>query len=292
MLALYLPEETRESMRRTLSNDRRGHHSLPLRGLFTLDAKVRVHTGKDGAPRKAKKNGRTTDPRQSADYSDTEAHMPLESEDLKALSTTGPVPFSAGAVLPPMNRPEKAESVDARCAESSDATLLIAAAFGGQEAMVRMLLQRGASVDLPDSIGGTALMGAAAMGHLSVVQALLDAKADASLRTKGDRTALMGAEHHDHPEIAQLLRQHLEAAPAAPSSNDTRPAAAASSASAAWKEPLPEAVRLAAEEGDVQAVDAWLDRHWGVNRKGCSPPAIQVSFMTQTQKPSTRLLRI
>ena len=83
MLVLYLPEETRESMRRTLSNDRRDHHSLPLRGLFTLDAKVRVHTGKDGAPRKAKKNGRTTDPRQSADYSDMEAHMPLESEDLK-----------------------------------------------------------------------------------------------------------------------------------------------------------------------------------------------------------------
>ena len=120
---------------------------------------------------------------------------------------------------------------------------------------------------------------------------LLDAKADASLLTNGNNTALMGAEHHGHSEIAQLLRQHLEAAPAA--SNDARPAAAASSAGAAQKEPLPEAVRLAAEKGDAQVVAAWLDRHWGVNRKGCSPPAIQVSIaQTRPQAASTRLLRI
>ena len=55
---------------------------------------------------------------------------------------------------------------------------------------MRMLLQRGASVDLQDSTGSTALMGGAAMGHLSIVQALLDAKADASLQTKGGRLAL------------------------------------------------------------------------------------------------------
>ena len=42
--------------------------------------------------------------------------------------------------------------VDARCAEEYDGvTLLIAAAGGGQGAMVRMLLQRGASVNLQDS---------------------------------------------------------------------------------------------------------------------------------------------
>ena len=88
---------------------------------------------------------------------------------------------AAGTVLLPMNQPEVVEGVDARCAESSGATLLIAAAFGGQEAIVRLLLQRGASVNLQDSTGSTALMGGAAMGHLSVVLALLDAKADASL---------------------------------------------------------------------------------------------------------------
>ena len=212
-----------------------------------------------------------------------EAHMPTESEDLEAPTVD---PSAQGALPPPIYRAEVKEGVDARCAESSGATLLIAAAFGGQEAIVRMLLQRGASVNLPDDTGSTALMGAAAMGHLAIVQALLEAKADATLQTKGNRTALMGAEHHGHAEIAQLLRQHLEAAPAA--SDDARPAAAGSS----YDVRLPEPVRLAAEEGDAQAVAAWLDRNWGVNRKGCSPPAIQVSFTTQPQRPSSRLLRI
>ena len=40
--------------------------------------------------------------------------------------------------------------VDAGCAEFEGATVLIAAANEGDEAMVRMLLQRGASVNLQD----------------------------------------------------------------------------------------------------------------------------------------------
>ena len=109
-------------------------------------------------------------------------------------------------------------SVDARCAEQDerpfscaeigDVTLLIAAAFGGQEAMVRMLLQRGASVNLQDSLGRTALMCTAADGHTTIVQALLDAKADAAQQASDGNTALMIAEHHEHTVTAQLLRQH------------------------------------------------------------------------------------
>ena len=41
--------------------------------------------------------------------------------------------------------------VDAGCAERKGATLLMAAVAGGQEAIVRMLLQRGASVNLQTS---------------------------------------------------------------------------------------------------------------------------------------------
>ena len=98
--------------------------------------------------------------------------------------------------------------VDARCAEAADMTLLMAAAFGGQEAMVRMLLQRGASVNLQDSIGTTALMYAAGNGHTTIVQALLDAKADPSLQDHDGSTALMIAEQEKHTATAQLLRQH------------------------------------------------------------------------------------
>ena len=78
--------------------------------------------------------------------------------------------------------------VDAGCAERKGGTLLMAAAYGGQEAMVRMLLERDASVNLQDSLFGcTALMNAAANGHTTIVQALLDAKADASLHDKKGR---------------------------------------------------------------------------------------------------------
>ena len=55
--------------------------------------------------------------------------------------------------------------VDARCTERNGATLLLAAALAGHEAMVRMLLQRGASVNLQTSGGGTALMGGGAGGR-------------------------------------------------------------------------------------------------------------------------------
>ncbi len=100
--------------------------------------------------------------------------------------------------------------VDARCAERYGMTLLMAATNGGQEAMVRMLLRRGASVNLQESLGFTALMGAAFDGHTTIVQALLDAKADASLQTISGSTALMTAERFKHPATAQLLRPHAK----------------------------------------------------------------------------------
>ena len=98
--------------------------------------------------------------------------------------------------------------VDARCKELFGGTLLMKAAEEGQEVIVRVLLQRGASVNQQDNYGGTALMAAALHGHLAIVQALLDAKADASLQATNGRTALMGAEHAKRTAIAQLLRHH------------------------------------------------------------------------------------
>ena len=104
---------------------------------------------------------------------------------------------------------DKGGGVDSGCAERYGATLLLAATAGGQEAMVRRLLQRGASVNLQDSLGATVLMLAAFNGHTTIVQVLLDAKADASLQANGC-TALMVAEHHKQTATAQLLRQHAQ----------------------------------------------------------------------------------
>jgi ankyrin repeat protein len=100
--------------------------------------------------------------------------------------------------------------VDARCAERYGGTLLMSAAVGGHEAMVRMLLQRGAGVNLQESHGLTALMCAAIRGHTTIVQALLDAKADASLQATSGGTALIAAEDQEHTATAQLLQQHAK----------------------------------------------------------------------------------
>ena len=100
--------------------------------------------------------------------------------------------------------------VDAQCAESKCMTLLMAAAAQGWVGMVRMLLQRGASVNLQDPNGCNALIGAASTGQTLVVQALLDAKADASLETAKRFTALDLAELYQHTETAQVLQLHDE----------------------------------------------------------------------------------
>ena len=99
--------------------------------------------------------------------------------------------------------------IDARGAKHQG-TLLMGTAYVGQEAMVRMLLQRGASVNLQNSLGSTALMCAAINGHTTIAQALLDAKADASLQANNSKTALMLVEQEKHTETAQLLRQHAK----------------------------------------------------------------------------------
>ena len=77
---------------------------------------------------------------------------------------------------------DKGGGVDARCAGYEGETLLMAAALGGQEVLMRMLLQRGAGVNLQASFGGTALMGAARLGRTATVQALLDASGRVALR--------------------------------------------------------------------------------------------------------------
>ena len=117
--------------------------------------------------------------------------------------------------------------MDARSAEQDGATLLMAATNGGQEAVVRLLLQRGARVDLQASGGGTALMYAAVFGHTTIVQALLDAKADASLQDTDGITALTWAEQRKHTATAQLLQQHAKQQTAEAEVRATAPAARA-----------------------------------------------------------------
>ena len=93
----------------------------------------------------------------------------------------------------------KGGPVDALCSTSdaagrpSNAALLHAAAANGQLEVVRQLLKRGASVDLPTSLGSTALMDAAVNGQPSVVLVLLQHSANPDLQDEDGRTALIRA---------------------------------------------------------------------------------------------------
>ena len=150
--------------------------------------------------------------------------------------------------------------VDTRSQEYGSTTLLMGAAQGGQEAMVRLLLKRGASINLQNSNGATALMCAADSGHTTIVQVLLDAKADASLQGCTGSTALMFAELSKHTATAQVLRQHeLPTAETAAPPGCPKPAAA--------QEELPQVVWVAAKDGNALVVAAWLDGGGGVDAR-------------------------
>ena len=81
-------------------------------------------------------------------------------------------------------------------------TMLMAASFEGNAAMVAALLQRGASVDLQNTIDDTALMRAS---HPAVVRQLLTAGADPALRNKYGDTAADIAERLGYTAIVEIL---------------------------------------------------------------------------------------
>ena len=182
-------------------------------------------------------------------------------------------------------------------------TLLQAAAGAGHLAIVKELLKRGASVDLPTSLGCTALMDSARNGHLAIVfvllqhsanpdlqandgmtalmttayhgleacvKALLRAKANTELRDKDGDTSLQYAELKGHTALAKLLRQH--AAPQQPAA--AAPAAPPDAGQPAESAPasLPLEIQRSAERGELQTVVKWLRKGGSVGAI-CSAPA-------------------
>ena len=70
------------------------------------------------------------------------------------------------------------------CDERYRITPLQTAAANGHTEAVRVLVMRGARLDLANCHGWTALMQAARHGHISVVALLLQSKADVHARTR------------------------------------------------------------------------------------------------------------
>ena len=77
--------------------------------------------------------------------------------------------------------------------------------------VVKLLLARGASVDLQNSVGGTALMLAAESGNINTVWTLLRAGADPEARNEHGVTAQQHAKVMGHTTTAQLLRRAMKA---------------------------------------------------------------------------------
>merc|ERR1740124_1110046 len=129
---------------------------------------------------------------------------PLDASEA-AESSPAPLPFeiyesaTRGELQKVVSWLRKGGAVDAVCSATtkdgrpSTYTLLHAAAANDQLEMVSELLKRGASVDLPASLGATALMMAASYGHLSIVLVLLQHSADPDLQNIDGNTALMWA---------------------------------------------------------------------------------------------------
>lgn len=100
---------------------------------------------------------------------------------------------------------EAGASIDTRNAHGSTA-LALAAAHGCTE-VVRILLLEGARIDLTDNNGWTALAIASFRGHAEVVQVLLDFGSNVH-HVSDAGTALTSASYAGHDAIVRLLLQH------------------------------------------------------------------------------------
>lgn len=86
-----------------------------------------------------------------------------------------------------------------------DGSPLIVAAKGGHLEAVRMLLDRGADIDLGVPGDGNALIMAAGEGQLEVVRFLLDQGASLEKVVPGDENPLIHASEGGQPKVARLL---------------------------------------------------------------------------------------
>jgi len=91
--------------------------------------------------------------------------------------------------------------------EQYGATALHTSSQGGKEDIVKILLKRGADVNLKSKEGNAPLMAAAFNHHESVVKILLEAGAEVNAQNQADDTALSLAREERQEGIIQLLLQ-------------------------------------------------------------------------------------
>ena len=87
-------------------------------------------------------------------------------------------------------------------------TILMEAAVRGNLGIMRLLLEKGANVNMADKDGWTALMGATVQGRVKPVKLLLENRADVAAENHNGETALVIATGMKHLEIRDALLEH------------------------------------------------------------------------------------
>ncbi|KAL7891274.1 hypothetical protein AOLI_G00007500 [Acnodon oligacanthus] len=101
-------------------------------------------------------------------------------------------------------------NINARAGQSGQTALMLAASHG-RTAMVQVLLECKADVNVQDNDGSTALMCASEHGHSEIAKLLLDTpECDTSLKDKAGHTALSVAIKASHSEVVEMLKAHAE----------------------------------------------------------------------------------
>ncbi|KAK8069576.1 HET-domain-containing protein, partial [Apiospora phragmitis] len=105
--------------------------------------------------------------------------------------------------------------------DSGDSRLLLVAR-SRREAVVRLLLDRGANGKRKNKCGQTALMLAASNGHSAVVRLLLERGANVDSANRSGHSALHYAVKGGHKETAELLQRSRQSRQARPSKETAR----------------------------------------------------------------------
>lgn len=89
--------------------------------------------------------------------------------------------------------------------DRNNGTPLMRAAYNGHLETVKLLINKGADVNIQNAAGTTALMKAAYKGHLEIVKFLIDNNANINLKEQHGATALIKGVAQGHTEIVKLL---------------------------------------------------------------------------------------
>jgi len=92
--------------------------------------------------------------------------------------------------------------------DSTGRTALMWAAEDGYEMVTKLLLERGAGVDVVNNYGSTALIIASSRGSKAVVHMLLNSRTFVNAQNHYGQTALFAASCLGHDELVKLLLQH------------------------------------------------------------------------------------